>query len=90
MAQAQPYLVSDFTTETIVKCELEVDGITQVVVCQVIDEETRFHWDTSGLTSGEHVIRARWSNIWGWSDWAVPFGFAKAVPVPVTGLGFEQ
>lgn len=66
--------------------ELEMDGTTTpfAAVETQDGEGKRLEVDLGDLADGEHVVRARAYNLWGWGPWSDPLSFTKSVPAKPT------
>jgi hypothetical protein len=74
LAFSSPYLVCD-PNPGATKYILEMDGVELPEgVCL---EDGSFKVDMADYANtGEHTVRAKAGNLWGWSDWSVPFDFS--------------
>lgn len=80
---AAPFLVCDPNPEA-TKIILEINAVEIPEFPTETDGSLRY--DLAGLAEGDFTIRAKAGNIWGWSDWSVPFDDTKATPSPFSGL----
>ena len=86
-ALADPWLVSDPNDGATVFI-LEMDGVElQQEACES-DGSIRFDM-ASYAGTGDHVLRAKAGNIWGWSAYSDPFNFNADIPGVPSGFGFS-
>jgi len=86
-AYADPWLVSDPNSGA-EKYILEMDGgELPEAVCE-LDGSIR-HDMASYAGTGNHVVRAKAGNIWGWSAYSDPFNFNADIPGAPSGFGFS-
>ena len=87
MAWSAPSLVCDPNTGA-TKYILEMDGVELPEgVCEA-DGSLR-HDMVSYANTGDHTVRAKAGNVWGWSDYSDPFPFNADVPGAPSGFGFS-
>lgn len=84
-AQANPFLICE-PQENTDSFELEMDGNPVPAVAEDTGNGlVRIHFDLVGIAEGSHTVRLRAINIWGVSEWSVPFVFESILPsIPQT------
>lgn len=70
------------TSENVDSYEVEIDG---TVVSTVFNPE----YDLTSLADGAYTARIRAHNMWGWSDFSLPFDFEKSVPSTPVGIALD-
>ena len=70
---AQPYLVCD-PQEAVETYEVDINGVITTLEADPTGE-FGFKMDLADIQNGIYNAKARAGNIWGWSEWSVPFGF---------------
>lgn len=87
VCQAQPFLVCD-PNPGATKYMLEMDGVELPEgVCEA-DGSLRYDM-VSYVNTGNHMVRAKAGNIWGWSTYSDPFNFDANAPGVPSGFGFS-
>ena len=87
MVNAAPYLVCGPQTGVEVYI-LDIDGTETGEIAAEVDGS--IHYDVGALANmGNHVIKAKVGNIWGWSDYSIPFSFDANAPGVPSGFGFS-
>jgi hypothetical protein len=86
---AGPFLTCDPMAADVY--QVEING---QVIADVQPDPTGtygFKLDLAPLTlqDGTYTARARAGNMWGWSDFSVPFDFTKSVPAKPAGLSIN-
>lgn len=66
---------------------LEVDGIELPESTCEADGSLRY--DMAPYAGGDHFVRAKAGNIWGWSVYSDPFNFNADLPGAPSGFGFS-
>ena len=85
ISYAAPFLVwadPNPPTVNVDKYQVELNG-------QVVGDVTELKYDLAGLADGSYTARVRLHNMWGWSNFSVPFDFDKQVPGAATGVGLS-
>ena len=79
---AAPFLAWDANppSQNVDMYQVELNGT-------VVSDVTDVKYDLSGLADGSYTARVRAHNVWGWSNFSVPFDFDKQVPGAPTGVG---
>jgi len=85
-AFAAPFLVCDPNPRATVYV-LEVDGVEQAEAACLADGS--FKHDMAAWTGGNHTVKAKVGNVWGWSVYSDPFNFNADVPGVPSGFGFS-
>ncbi len=67
------------------KSQVELNGT--IVMDVLITDGLKY--DLAGLADGSYTARVRFHNVWGWSNFSVPFDFDKQVPGAPTGVGLS-
>lgn len=84
-----PFLICD-PQAGVDKFEVEVDGTSDTSPTEYTPEDMAFlKYDLDSLPDGEHSVRARSGNVWGWSEYSVPFDFIKQLPGVPSGFGLS-
>ena len=86
MAWSAPFLVCD-PNHGATKYVLEVDGVEQAEAACLADGS--FKHDMAPWTGGDHTVKAKAGNVWGWTVYSDPFPFNADVPGVPSGLGFS-
>lgn len=86
MAWSAPFLVCD-PNPGAEKYVLEVDGVEQAEAACLADGS--FKHDMSFWAGGNHTLRAKAGNVWGWSIYSDPFNFNADAPGVPSGFGFS-
>ncbi len=87
---AQPFLVSDPTTENVTEYQIVEGGNTITSPSQDLGDGTvRLYHDEAGILDGQHNIEVRACNMWGCSS-EVPFSFVKQLLGVPTGIGLQK
>jgi len=76
ISHASPFLVCDPQPGvTDYEVVIEEDGIPIMggIVPSELDTTVRF--DLEGIPNGVYNAKLKAGNLWGWSDWSLPFGF---------------
>ena len=88
MAQAAPFLVCDPNPGAI-KYILEMDGVELPEgVCEA-DGSIRYDM-AAYINTGNHTVRAKAGNLWGWSIYSDPFVFDADTPSAASGVGLSE
>ena len=86
MAWSAPFLVCD-PNPGATKYILEMDGVELPEgVCEV---DGSFKHDMAAWVGGDHTVKAKAGNVWGWSIYSDPFDFNADVPGVPSGFGFS-
>ena len=81
---ASPFLVCDPNAGA-VKYVLEVYGVE--LMEGVCDADGSIRYDMSVyVNTGNHTIRAKVGNLWGWSTYSDPFSFDADTPSPASNV----
>lgn len=86
MVQAAPFLVCDPNPGADFYV-LEVDGVEQAEADCLADGS--FKHDMAAWAGGNHTVRAKAGNVWGWSAYSDPFDFNADAPGSPSGFGFS-
>ncbi len=86
VAYADPWLVSDPNSGAD-KYILEVDG-TEIAEA-ICESDGSLRHDMAAYAGGDHTVRAKAGNIWGWSIYSDPFNFNADSPGVPFGFGFS-
>jgi len=86
-AYAAPFLVCD-PVDSAEYFIVEVDGVV-VADNQPAETDRTIHYDMAPFTGGDHTVRAKAGNMWGVSDWSLPFDFNADLPGSPSGFGFS-
>lgn len=84
---ADPWLVSNPNDGATVFI-LEMDGVELPQEACESDGSIRFDM-ASYAGTGDHTVRAKAGNIWGWSVYSDPFNFNADIPGAPSGFGFS-
>jgi hypothetical protein len=88
LAWCSPFLVCD-PNPGATKYILEMDGVELPEgVC--LEDGSFLHDMAIYANTGEHTVRAKAGNLWGWSDWSVPFDFNTEIPGIPSGIGLSE
>ena len=88
VCQAAPFLVCD-PNPGATKYMLEMDGVELPEgVCEA-DGSLR-HDMTAYVNTGNHTVRAKAGNVWGWSTYSDPFDFDADVPNQASNVGLSE
>jgi len=83
LAFGNPFLVCDPQAGA-EQYVLEINGTDGAIFTAQPDGSMKY--DLAGLADGTYTVRAKAGNIWGWSEYSLPFEFTKAVPGAPSGL----
>ncbi len=85
------YLTCDDTDEAVTKYEIDIDGVpTQSPAVLGAGGSGKHLWfDLTPVDEGDHIVRARAGNDWGWSGWTPDLNFSKALPGVPSGLTLQ-
>ena len=89
---ASPFLVCD-PYDPVHEVDLFQVELNGQIVADVQPDGTGqygFKYDLSGLADGSYTARARAHNLWGWSDFSLPFDFVKSVPPAPAVIRIEK
>ena len=88
---AAPFLVSDpaAPADNVDLYQLELNGTVVGDFPPDASGTYGLKYDLSGLADGSYTARARVHNVWGWSNFSVPFDFEKGVPGEVVNIRLE-
>lgn len=87
VCQAAPFLVCD-AQDGVTKYVLDIDGVE--LPEGIAEADGSIHYDmASYVNTGNHTVRAKAGNVWGWSTYSDPFDFDANVPGVYTGFGFS-
>ena len=83
LAFGAPFLICD-PNPGAEKIILEINSVEMPEFAAETDGSLRY--DLAGIAEGDFTIRAKAGNIWGWSEYSVPFNFTKSLPQAPMGL----
>ena len=84
---AGPFLVCDPQTGVLdYEVTIEQNGIPVVGGRVPAEADTTLRFDLEGIPNGTYVAKVKAGNLWGWSDWSLPFGFVVERCNPPTGV----
>ncbi len=87
---AQPFLVSDPTSEPVAEYVVTLDGVETISPAQDLGNGmVKLHHDMAGITDGPHTMEVKARNIWG-DSLPAPFAFTKTLPLVPVGIGLER
>ena len=85
MAYADPWLISDPNPGATVYI-LEMDGVE--LPQEACESDGSIRVDMAPYVGGDHTLRAKAGNIWGYSAYSDPFDFNADIPGVPSGFGF--
>ena len=88
VCQAAPFLVCD-PQEGVTKYVLDIDGVETTILTAQADGSLRYDM-AAYINTGNHAVRAKAGNIWGWSTYSDPFNFDADTPNAVSGVGLSE
>lgn len=73
---AAPFLVCDPQAGVLeYNVVIEENGVTVMGGIVPAEVDTTVRFDLEGIPNGVYNAKLKAGNLWGWSDWSLPFGF---------------
>ena len=88
LAQAAPFLVCD-PQIGVDKYVLDIDGVETTEIAAQADGSLRYDM-AAYINTGNHTVKAKAGNIWGWSIYSDPFVFDADTPSPASNVGLSE
>jgi hypothetical protein len=88
VCQAAPFLVCD-SQVGVTKYIVDIDGVETTVIAAQTDGSLKYDMAIY-INTGNHTVKIKGGNVWGWSTYSDPFDFDADTPNAASGVGLSE